>query len=610
MKNHVLVLLNSASPDCHQAREWVLPYLEHFGVPCEILDLRRQPLPRAVDEYPLILLAHPGLDDALSFIEFGTGSGHSDRAGVRLGGSDLGRLRDAIRAGSGLVSFDPQLSCWLAGEKPGGSRLPAITEIEIHGGDHYITLNHPADERIGLVSELELARVPAPSLRSGQALSAANGPAGATLAGSGSQALLTANTLERGRMLHWASAAWMHSGILGPLAGLDDLFWRGLVWAARKPFCLRGLPPLVTMRVDDVAGWGGLWEQPPLYWLEDACKLGFKPWLGLFIYNLPGETVNQLRPYLQNGRATAFPHAFGRPNREPADRYFYYENALPLRADAYDEFIYFNHQQAEAWPDAEAARGMQAVDDWYAAHAPLPLSPCAIPHWGEIGSNVIEHVHDRWDADLLVTYHGIDAPLEGSRWLVGGPFRKYEVPGSALFDRNDRGDRPVYYADFQNFAGKQFFHCFSEVRNDTGYEWAPDNDVETTARRGLSQLKRALDSMALPTLFTHETDYVYKIRPENWREILKRIAQGLAAYQPQQVTLDDGMRAVRATKTSSFSECFYEPETGEIQAVFNGYSDMPTSFYLFTEAGQEIASRMVRVPVFQKRKVVRYQVKE
>ncbi len=576
MKNNVLVLLNSASPGVHQARDWVIPYLYHFGVPFDRLDLRRQSLPQALNSYPLILFAHPSLDDA----------------GIRLGREGLSWLRNAIQAGTGLVSFDPQLSCKLAGAPSSGARLPGLAEIEIAGGDHYITQNHLAGEQITLLSELEIDQV----------------PAGVQLAGSGSQALLVANQLGKGRMLNWASAGWIHTRVLGPLAGLDDLFWRGLVWAARKPFCLRGLPPLMTMRVDDVAGWGSLWERSPLYWLEDACRLGFKPWLGLFVYNLPGETVNQLRPHLQHSRATAFPHAFGRPNRDPLDQYFYYENALPLRANNYDEFIYFNHQQGKPWSDAEATRGMQAVDDWYAAHSPLPMSSCVIPHWGEIGSNVIEHVHDHWGGDLLVTYHGVDAPLEGSPWLVGGPFRKYEVPGSALFDREDRGDRPVYYADFQNFAGKHFFHCFSEVRNDTGYEWAPDNDIQATVQRGLSQLKRALDSMALPTLFTHETDYIYKISPENWQEILQRISAGIAVYNPLQVTLDDGMRIVRTTKTATFSDCFYKLETNEIQAVFHGYVDVPSSFYLFTGTSQKIDCRLVQVPVFNNRLVVQQKI--
>ncbi len=248
MKNNVLVLLNSASPGIHQAMEWVVTYLEHFGVPCDFIDLRRQPLPEIAGSYPLILLAHPGLDDY----------------GIRLGRPGLSRLRDAVRAGTGLVSFDPQISCWLAGERSANTKLSGIAEVEIAGGDHYITQNHPAAERIALLSELEIAHV----------------PSGVKLAGSGSQALLAAGQLEKGRILHWASAAWMHTSVLGPLAGLDDLFWRGLVWAARKPFCLRGLPPLITMRVDDVAGWGGLWGQSPLFWLEDASRLGLSPGWG------------------------------------------------------------------------------------------------------------------------------------------------------------------------------------------------------------------------------------------------------------------------------------------------------------------------------------------
>ncbi len=576
MRNNVLVLLNSSSPGIRQGREWVIPYLEHFGVPCDCIDLRWQPLPDDVADYPLIMLAHPSLDEG----------------GRRLGSAGLARLKDAVRAGTGLVSFDPQIRAGWRVSVLQDSKLPGITDMVIAGGDHYITQNHPAGERIGLLNELHLAQV----------------PAGTTLAGSGSQALLVASQSGRGRVLHWASAMWMQTRVLGPLAGMDDLFWRGLVWAARKPFCLRGLPPLMTMRVDDVAGWGGLWGKSPLYWLEDACRLGFKPWLGLFIYNLPGETVNELRPYLQRARRPPSRTPLAGRTATPQIIIFIMKMLFRSERTLTMNLFTFNHQQGKSWSDAEAARGMQAVDDWYAAQAPLPLSPCVVPHWGEIGSSVIEHVHDRWGGDLIVTYHGIDAPLDGSPWLIGGPFRKYETPGSALFDRNERGDRPVYYADFQNFAGRQFFHCFTEVRNDTGYEWAPDNDVEATTQRGLSQIKRALDSMALPTLFTHETDYVYKIRPENWIEIFKGIARGIASYKPLQVTLDDGMRAVRATKTSTFSECLYEPQTGEIQAVFSGQTDVPTSFYVFTEAGREIASQMVEVPVFRKRKVVHHKI--
>ena len=50
----------------------------------------------------------------------------------------------------------------------------------------------------------------------------------------------------------------------------------------------------------------------------------------------------------------------------------------------------------------------------------------------------------------------------------------------------------------------QFFNCVTEIRDDAGYEWYPSNDVACTIDRGTRQTKRALDSMALATLFTHD----------------------------------------------------------------------------------------------------------
>ena len=60
--------------------------------------------------------------------------------------------------------------------------------------------------------------------------------------------------------MQWGSYDWMVSTVLGPVDGLDDLVWRGVVWAARKPFVMRGMPNLVTMRVDDVSG--------PFWWVH------------------------------------------------------------------------------------------------------------------------------------------------------------------------------------------------------------------------------------------------------------------------------------------------------------------------------------------------------
>jgi len=105
--------------------------------------------------------------------------------------------------------------------------------------------------------------------------------------------------------------------------------------------------------------------------------------------------------------------------------------------------------------------------------------------------------------------------------------------------------------------------------------------------------------MALAVLFTHETDHIYKIRPEAWAAEMAQVAEGIADYNPIYVTLDEGVRYVRATRTSHLESCRYDPSTGEVVAPFAGYADMPTHFFLFTESGDELHARLVDVPAFE-----------
>jgi hypothetical protein len=130
--------------------------------------------------------------------------------------------------------------------------------------------------------------------------------------------------------------------------------------------------------------------------------------------------------------------------------------------------------------------------------------------------------------------------------------------------------------------------------------------VAATVGRGVRQLRRALDSMALAVLFTHETDYVYKIRPEAWAEEIAQVAAGITRYNPIYVTPDEGVRYVRATWTSRLKSCRYDVTTGEVAATFTGYTDVPTHFYLFTGSGDDITAALVEVPVFDGETVVTY----
>jgi hypothetical protein len=582
----VLVIMNSGSNDYRKGREYLLPFLNHFGIPYVVYDVAKEENPGDAAGHSLLILAHPGI-----FQEGDTTDS------ILISG-----ILAAVDEGTGLVSFDP--SFLRTRPEPDTVSTVLIRSITFKQSGHYITLNHTPADTLRFFEAMPLARY--------------EFPGAGVLAASGDLPLLAVKERGQGRIACWTSMDWMHSNVLGPLGGLDDCLWRSLVWAARKPFVMQGLPPMITMRVDDVAGRGGLWNRSPLYWVGTANKYGLKPWLGLFIYNLNPQAVNELRAYLLSGNATASPHAFGRPPRHDAAResylavnpldtvpFYYNPESIPLRADSYDEFIFYNHHQSRAWPDSEALAGLEAVDRWYQANAPLPMCEYLVPHWYEMGANTARYTSEKWGMKYSCFPKYGDSPYADTvMWLRSGPFRLFEEPQTCTGWTRQDSQRPVYYAGFIEFGGATFFNCLTEIRDDAGYEWAPDNNIDETVGRGTRQLKRALDAMALPVLFTHETDYIYRIRPENWDRELMLITRAVAPYNPEYLTMDQALRITRAVATSDIVSVNADTKGKVLRIGLEGKADTTTVCYLFTEEEGVITSQLITIPAFKGRKML------
>ena len=82
---------------------------------------------------------------------------------------------------------------------------------------------------------------------------------------------------------------------------------------------MQGVPPMITMRIDDVNGLRTNDFMLNLEWLDIANEFGLKPWLGLLNNELQPSYIDKLRGKILNGQATASPHAAG-----------------------YDDFIFYN----------------------------------------------------------------------------------------------------------------------------------------------------------------------------------------------------------------------------------------------------------------------------
>src|SRR5262249_39730853 len=136
----------------------------------------------------------------------------------------------------------------------------------------------------------------------------------------------------------------------GFVQGVDDLFWRSLAWAARKPFVLRGYPRLFATQMDDTrTGWGSRVRDlytPAFTGQASGDGLG-GPWKVtgyLFTDNLPKGTAERAGVIadINAGLLEVSPHSF---------------------ADVSQGNMYWNNVTG-ALTDAQWQTNMSAIDSW------------------------------------------------------------------------------------------------------------------------------------------------------------------------------------------------------------------------------------------------------
>ncbi|NMC37116.1 MAG: DUF4082 domain-containing protein [Bacteroidales bacterium] len=534
--NSALVLVNSSSSYYEDYIYYIKPYLENFGIPYEVCNVNSNPLPD-LNDYAVIIFGHRN---------------------VYSSGYPISEIESAVAGGVGLYSFDPHLFDYSSGFNTLiSSRSASSSQVYIPNYYHYITEMHAPDSYHGSNHYI--------NLRNSWTLtqySSLNG--GSDLATLGSVSLLQVASYGDGRIVKWSGYDWVFESLLGPVYGMDDLIWRGIVWAARKPFAMQGLPPMLTMRIDDVDGRGSELENNFL-WINICNEFGIIPWLGLFVNNIPSEYIPTLRSLINNNQATASPHAYG-------------------YTLGYNGFIYYNHDNIYNF---DAAANVREARDYFINNG-LAMSNYVVPHYYEYSSDALAEIKNM-GVDFLGVHWLPDLSYTPSpAWLNCGPYRINRYGTSATSDL-----RPVYYGDYVTLNGIEFFNCLTEIRDDGGYEWFPTNSVYSTSSRGIRHLRRAFNSMVLASLFTHEASYIENITPANWREILRTVTTGVAGFNPEYTTTDYALRYIRAKKNMYITRVL--EKSGTIEIHYSGNNDMDTKCYLFTENEGQIYSSFVEL---------------
>jgi len=557
---NTLVLVNSASARHLDFRNYIQPYLDHFGVPYTVLDISTNEVGANISSNALVVIGHAEFD-----------TNH-----VYFSATEQSNLTQAVTAGSGLMNFDPIISGGVLtnyqfvqeifgftypGEYTGNFNYTADFQTTEPGGQmHYITARHATNSLVAFLTAVNMLKV--------------NAPTNVTvLLRTGGQPLLSVKQFGLGRAVQWGNYDWIKMTVRGPLGGLDDTVWRSIVWAARKPFVMRGMPNLVSLRVDDTVG--------PHWWLKIANEAGFKPWLGPFITSMSSTNVPELREFATNGLCTVAVHSFTAGN-----------------------FVFWNHDAGTNWSNVEISNRMYHAHQWHITNG-IPLSKVVVPHTSEAGTNCFPWFK-QWGSEFF-TFVNQPGMGRNTPWLVAGPFRR-NVPTQPAVD-----PRPLCYADFLSIPGYpelngEFFNCTTIIKDDSPCaEWCPDNDVAATVGRGVRQLKRAFDSLAQGVLFTHEAYISYNavgpvytpsITTNNWRTILQTITNQIAPYKPQYVTLDYACQYVRATRTATITGAVFDSRSGQMSLTFTGRADLDLTAQVYWGEDSAITNVPVTIPAF------------
>lgn len=557
-----VVLVNSASSRHLDFRNYIQPYLDNFGVPYSVLDIQTNAVGTNIGSYALVIIGHSQFDTNHAYFSLAS---QANLTAAISNGTGLVNFDGAL-SGGGVVTNYPYVQTLFGFSYSNNAAVTSVTfpATQTNSQLHYIAVLHATNETISLRSNLVIAGLIPPANVMPVVLS-------------GGKPLVAISKPGLGRAVQWAGYDWMSVAVKGPVSGMDDLVWRSLVWASRKPFVMRGMPNLVTMRTDDVAG--------PLWWVHAANEMGFKPWLGIFYYCFTEANALDLHDLTVAGNATASVHSHSCGG---GTQFFYYD--------------YFNNT---AWSDNVISNNFFVATRWLTNHG-IASSKVVILHYSEIGLNALAGLKT-WGVEFLPNEIKLgDAFSTTTPWTIAGPYRLYENPGTGT------SLLPFFYADFWSVTGHpefdgQFFNCFTEIRDDSACgEWCPDNDVAGSIARGTRHLKRAFDSMALATLFTHE----FKIHPtpdnpngtaittNNWRAILQGITNNIGNYQPQYVTLDYACQYVRATRTAKISSAQYDPDSGSINVALSGKADLNLSLQVYLGSDNSISNLTVTVPAF------------
>lgn len=622
----ILVLCDTSRPACRALEATVLAALGHMGLPYALWDLATEALPDAVARsHALILLAQEDLGPALT--------GASARAAMT-----------ALADGVGLVSLDPAIGAYPA-EFRDGLGLQAGSNGET-GAARFATQGHFIsawrDD-----AETVVFRKAVPYQELGGSAEAV------LLTGNGNGAIMRAGAVGNGRFawLGLSPRVWLPDS-LGHAWGLDDVFWRSLVWAARKPFVMKAMPPFRTMRFDDCSGFGSLWwvighansldrphpaplkriinrqfggQASVLRHFDYVAALNEFDWraeTSLFMDNINEEDWQHLKGLHDRGGVQVSVHSFADGYDEHGSWYsrFITHKGVEVLTDKGVEFRYclapadvtgfLQTHDARQTPyriarcsDEELQANFARLDAIWQRRGITPGVTHNM-HWRNMPSNALPFAKRRGQVLSMCSTrcNYVHADPEAFAWRKlpygnGGMFMDYlPIPEDAT------GIEPT-----------DFFHVVSHVRAMSADDPFADSadisryrkpaipglcthrDLDLMAETMVRETKLGLQSLFFACPMTHEMNLA-TLTGDDWRSVLRAVEKALARY-PKMPALYDEIAMTARSKCETHIARAHRGHDG-ITLDLTGRAPSPVWLYVFTDSGKGCDQRFEKVAPF------------
>ena len=563
MEINLLVLADSLDKENYSvAQETILPFLEHFGIPYREIDLAKEKEEINFNASG-VLIAQEGLGETIP---------------RKIKQS----LYQAVKKGTGLINLDYHLNFWKELYQP--LKIEKVekedkTSFIRTGETHYINqLQQSAIEK-ELLHPLEYLKVKTNSKP--LLLAEDNSP------------LLLCSSSPRLVQFLISPKLWL-AEYFGHCAGLDDILFRSIIWAVKKPFVAKMMPPFVTCRIDDANSSANIFGKREdsanknFAYVDILNKYGYIPNIGLFIDDITEEDGKIIKKKYDKKLADFSPHAFKEDKIG--------ENNLIYMRRTHNK----NGPKLVEYSPDQLDRSFIKLDRQFANWGIKP-SETVNSHYENPGVNALPFLKERGQRFMMFgsRFGKHYSDPEAYNWSP----KPYGHPGFTF-------DYMPNYPDFFNVeahpykvspegkitdADIDFLWGNTVFNNENSF-----NDLETSAQKAVRGIKLGLDSGFFGCLMAHE-QRIAALSISEWEEILKNIDRLTSGYKKIFKSYDYIAEYAKSKYDTKITKANYG-SLGKITLKLTGKSTLPLKIYLFSDESCEYEFK--KIPEFEGEKEV------